>query len=410
MKAIDYGKHKMNIVQVALNVVVLTVSEKCTSQLKASLSEIDSLRYGVQGYAGNQPLKKHLNEPFPDVVILELVTSNDEILRDIQRFVENNANKTEVLVTLPNADMQTVKRLVQSGVVDILSQPISHQELLIALSSTQARQASSAKDTKTKKGVITSFMSTHASAGGNFVALNVAYQLAAFHKKRTVLVDMDIQFGTVASELDIKTDGNLLEALRDPDRIDEVFLDALIVNHSSGLDILSSPGDLSATEYLSAEAVTRLITVLRKSYEHIVINPPLYVNDAVEQVFRLSNPVYLVTQDTLSTLRNLKMIMQRLPLRGVPAAHIEVIHNRLDKSAKMVNESDLKKLIGDCRLHSVHNDYKLAAQADNAGKAVSELYPNTKLVRDIRSIASGIVDTDAVSEPSTKRGFLQWIS
>lgn len=409
MKAVEYEKQELNVVQVSLNALILAASDKSAKTLENALSRVDSLRYQLRNYTGQAPLKHGVAEPYPDVVILELENCSEQILQDIRQFVERHGAKSELFVALRHADIQAVKKLVQSGVRDILTLPLSDQDLRIALSATQLRLASSQKkESAVSKGSVTAFMSTHANAGASTIAVNFAYQLAAIHKKNTVLVDMDIQFGTVASELDIRSDGNLLEALRNPDRIDSVFLDALITRHASGLNVLSSPGDLSASEYLSPHAVSRLISVLQRDYDHVVINPPLYVNDAVEQMLRLSNPVLLVTQDSLFTLRNLKMIMQRLPLRGVPVSHMEVIHHCLEKSTQVIKRKDLEKLIGNCPLYSVTSNANLSALADNAGKVVSELYHKAQFSRDIGAIASDIVNSESGATPAQKKGFLSW--
>lgn len=406
MKAVDYEKHELNVVQVSLRALVLAASDKSAGLLDDMLSGVASLRYRVSSYAGESALKKAAIEPRPDLVILELENCSDKTLQDIRQFVEKYGDKTELFVALWKADMQVVKNLVQSGVRDILTLPLGEQDLAIALSASQARLASTEKkQSEASRGTVTAFMSTHANAGASTIAVNFAYQLAAVHKKNTVLVDMDIQFGTVASELDIKSDGNLLEALRNPDRIDSVFLDALITRHASGLNVLSSPGDLSASEYLRPQAISRLISVLEQDYDHVVINPPLYVNDAVEQMLRLSNPVFLVTQDSLYTLRNLKMIMQRLPLRGVPVSHIEVIHNLPEKGVQVIKSNDLKKLIGSCPLYSVRTNHKFSAMADNAGKVVSDMYHKTRLSRDIGAIASNIASEEAGAVSMQKKGF-----
>ncbi len=411
MKAVDYEKHELNVVPVALTALVLAISDSSATLLDGMLSDVASLRYRVSTYAGDSPLKKAESEPRPNLVILELESCTEKTLQDIRQFLEKYGEKTELFVALWKADMQVVKNLVQSGVRDILTLPLGHQDLTIALSATQARLASSEKNqSAASKGTVTAFMSTHANADASTIAVNVAYQLAAVYKKNTVLVDMDIQFGTVASELNIHSDGNLLEALRNPDRIDAVFLDALLTRHDSGLSVLSSPGDLSASDYLTPSAVARLISVLEQGYDHVVINTPLYVNDAVEQMLRLSNPVFLVTQDSLYTLRNLKMIMQRLPLRGIPVSRLEVIQNCSEKGVQVVKSKDLKKLIGGCPLYNVRNNLKLAAQADNAGKLVSEMYRNTRLSKDIGAIAAAIVNAEASAVSVKKKGILGWFS
>jgi pilus assembly protein CpaE len=209
-----------------------------------------------------------------------------------------------------------------------------------------------------------------------------------------VLIDLDLQFGTSAYDLDIKSDGGVLEALRNPNRIDSVFLDALVTRHTSGLDILPSPADMSSWDGINPQALSRLVKVLSAKYDHVVFSLPMLMNEVIEQVLSLSNPVYLVTQDTISMLRNLNMMLQRLPKRGIPTRNIEVIQNR----------------VRDVPLHKVRSDYKLAARAENEGKTIGELSPRTGMVKDLINIAEHIVMYDSESVEPATRPAKRWFS
>jgi pilus assembly protein CpaE len=164
--------------------------------------------------------------------------------------------------------------------------------------------------------------------------------------------------------------------------------------HSSGVDVLASPADLTPWEGLSARAFAKLISVLVQKYDHVVINLPVLINDIVEQALALSNPVYLVTQGTISMLRNLNMVLHKLPKRGIPLQNIEVILNRAGSGDKDIKNVDFEKLIRDLPLHRVRSDFKLVMKAENEGKAACELDTRAGIVKDLRSIAEHILDLD----------------
>lgn len=410
VKILNFDTHKHTVAQAELDVLVLACTEHNAAVMEQTLAGMDKVRVTLRRYTGSMPLQDDISDSLADVVILEMDGLRAEILQDIRHFIDKRGHETELFVTLPNADLQMVKRLVQNGVVDIIPQPVNRQELASALAGTRSRQKNAAVKAQSARNAVTAFMRTHANAGGSFTALNVAWQLAAHFHKKTVLVDMDIQFGTVASELDIKSDSSLLEALRNPERIDKVFVETLITRHASGLDVLASPGDLSPSEYLNTKAVSRLISVLADTHEHVIINLPLFVNDAVIQVFRHSNPLFLITQGSMSPLRNLRMLMENLPRHGIDTTQVEVIHLDSAVHDEDVKTGVLQRLVGERPLHLVHHDYKQAIHADNEGKAACELYPRTDLARDIRNIAARIAAADADASTDKKRNLLRWFS
>lgn len=406
-------KFTEDIIQIQLNVQVFSQTDDTAREIGQQLSQIESLQHRITNSASASPLSEYLSDEeieFPDVIIVELGTEYDETLADIKQFVEEHGQQTEVFTTFPSEDMKLMPLMMRSGVRDVLPLPINQQDLVTALSNTLARNRNSLTRPRDKKGAVMSFMSARGGAGGPFLATNIAYLLRTKFDRRTVLIDLDIQYGTTAYDLDIKSDSGVLEALRSPGRIDFVFLEALITRHSSGLDVLPAPADLSSWDGLSPQALSRLISVLSGKYEHIIMNLPMYVNDVVEQAMSLSNPIFLVAQDTISMLRNLNMLLQRLPKRGISTSNLEVIHNREGAGVKAVKPYELEKLIRDVPLHKVRSDYKLASRAENEGKPAGELQPRAGIVKDMTDIAQHIAEFDTVKAETPKRATKRWFS
>ncbi|MCP5348229.1 MAG: AAA family ATPase [Gammaproteobacteria bacterium] len=400
-------------VKIQLNVLVLAISTQTAADLEKALGHIRSLQYRITKPEISRPLRENLSGragEMPDVVILEIDGHKEEALEDIRRFVEEFGQQTEVFATFPRSELAMMPALMRSGVRDVLPLPLSQQDLVVALTNSLARHRKSLHRARDNKGAVVSFLNTRSGAGGPFVAANLAYSLQFEFERKVALIDLDIQFGTVAYDFDIKSDGGIVEALRSPGRIDSVFVEALMSRHSSGVDVLASPADLTPWDGLSDRALTRLISVLTQKYDHVVINLPVLINDVVEQALALSNPVYLVTQGTISMLRNLNMVLHRLPKRGIPLQNIEIILNRAGSLDKDIKNVDLEKLIRDLPLHRVRSDFKLVMKAENEGKAACELESRAGLVKDIRSIAEHLLSYDKDYEADDKQVKRRWFS
>lgn len=393
--------------QIELSVLSLVVNEQTARDLEAATANIESLAHESRHYEGSSPLSDLGRSGLPDVIILEFDQGSDEVVQDIQHFLERHGDHVEVIVTFPVPDVNLVKRLMRIGVRDVLSQPVSGEDLELALSDSLSRHQR--QRVEKAQGKISTFLNTRGGAGASFTALNIAYQLATEFNQKTVLVDMDIQYGTVAIDLDLRAEGSILEALRNPQRVDPVFLDALITTHRSGLKVLPSPGDLSPSEDITAQAVTRMLGGLAERHDQVVVSLPTYFNEGVEQALRLANPVFLVTQDTMAMLRNLKLLLQRLPSRGVPASHLRVVQNRVNSAVKDISSREMEDILGNIPSHRVRSDYKLAAHAANEGKAASELNPRAGVIRDLREISVALADTPAPAEKK-KSGLMNWLS
>ncbi|MEY4640658.1 MAG: hypothetical protein RLZZ227_652 [Pseudomonadota bacterium] len=410
VKLLDYETPKTADAQLDLDVLVLAGADRVCAGLDRILAGIEHVNHALVSSASSQPLQDDAVTLFANVVILDVATVNEAILEDIRRFTQERFNTTELFVTLLNPDTQAVKLLLQAGVADIVGQPFDREEIARALGAARDRLQRAERKASPARNAVSAFMRTHPAAGGSFLASNIAWQLASEFGKDTVLVDMDIQFGTVASELDVKPNSGLLEALRNPERIDKVFLDVLMTRHPSGLKILASPGDLSPSELLNRKAVTRLIAVLAESHERVVINLPLLMNEAVEQVLRHANPVFLVTHGGMSALRNLRMILDHLQRHEIAENQVEIVHMDGPARDEKANTELLKKLAGASPIHSVQQDQKLLFRADNEGRAASELYPRADLVKDIRNIATRLSGNQPTDTALRKNGLLRWFN
>lgn len=394
-----------------LSVISLVLNQNTGDDLNNAMHSIDGITHKVQRYHAQQPLgdMARLGE-LPDVVVLELDNENKESLDDIALFVEKNGEVTHVFVTVQDASVNLVRQLMRNGVRDVLAQPITALDITTALESTRARRRKVIAARPVHRGKVCAFLNTRGGAGSSFLALNVAHQLATEFNKTVCLVDMDIQFGTITVDLDLRADAGVLEALRNPSRIDRVFIDSLMVHHPSGLHFLPSPGDLSRTDDITADAVTRLINTLADSYDLLIISMPTNLNECSEQVLRMSEPVFLVTQNTLSMLRNLKILIERLPLRGILKAHLAVIHNRTDTVVHDPIFRKMKQVMDGVPLYRVRSDFKLAAQAATEGKTANELSTRAGIIKDIRVISSMLAENEAPDATQNRRSLFGWFS
>jgi pilus assembly protein CpaE len=394
-----------------LSIMSLVLSQKTGADLHEAMRSLQSVTHTAQRYQGQQPLG-NLSKlgPLPDVVILELETENPESLDDIAQFVEKNGEQTHVFVTVQDASVNLVRQLMRNGVRDVLAQPLSAVDITTALESTRARRRKVIAANPARRGKVCSFLNTRGGAGSSFLSLNIAHQLATGFNKTVCLVDMDIQFGTITVDLDVRADAGVLEALRNPARIDRVFIDSLKVRHPSGMYFLPSPGDLSRTDDIKASAVTKLINTLAESHDMVIISMPSYLNECFEQVLRMSDPVFLVTQNTLSMLRNLKVLLERLPLRDIPKTHLAVIHNRTNTVINETIFKEIDQVMGGVPLYRVRSDFKLAAQAATEGKTANELSSRAGMIKDIRAISAMLAGEETANSAQKKPGLFGWFS
>ena len=128
-------------------------------------------------------------------------------------------------------DCGLFRDLLQHGVADYLVKPITPALLQKAILS--ASEQSGVVKSSHKLGKLVAVTGTRGGVGSTTVATSVAWLIAHERRRRVALVDLDLQFGTVALSLDLEPSHGLREALENPNRIDGLFMDRVLVQHSS---------------------------------------------------------------------------------------------------------------------------------------------------------------------------------
>jgi pilus assembly protein CpaE len=254
------------------------------------------------------------------------------------------------------------------------------------------------------KGGVTAFIDAKGGVGSTSIAVNVAHVLAEKHKAEVLLIDFDLQFGDVALSLDLHPRSTITDALRQPDRVDAVLLKALVIKHDSGLDVLPSPGNLTSMDELTASSVRKILQAAVQDYEFVLIDLPRYFNSGVIEALKFSDPIMLVCQNSLETIRNAKMILDNLSLLGVSLASVELINNRAMAKSGSVSIDKLKSTLGKERIHRVRNDYAAAVSAQDQGLPVASVAKKSDMTKDIHALAEYILHSHR-GDNEKKRGF-----
>jgi pilus assembly protein CpaE len=370
-----------------LTVSLLFINDATCREVEKALSRVDGVNIVECSVSDDRPLRKIGKKELPDVLIVEINGHREQDMVDLERVIEGYGERLTVFVTYREGDLDVMRRLMRAGVKDAFPQPLQIQELVLEITGVISAKRERLRQARSRKGAVTAFLNAKGGSGATTIAVNVAYELAANHEAKTLLIDLDIQFGIAALCLDIKGESTVMDALDAPRRLDPVFLQALVTKHSSGLDVLMSPGKLGSIEEVGADAVQRLIETAVEDYDFVVVDLPRVFLPWMVTALKLADPVMLVVQNTLATIRDCRLILDRLPALGVPLANLELVNNRAMADVASVSIDELKQVLSHERIHRVRNDYSAAVVAQDEGKPVSEASKRSVLAKDLGHLA-----------------------
>jgi pilus assembly protein CpaE len=387
-----------------LKVISYFFDDGAGKELTAILSRVEGLSLTSTKVVSEEQLSSLGVDELPDVIFFELDGHTERHVLDLEALLKEHRSSVSVYVTYKEVALDVVRRMMRIGVKDIFPQPLQTQELLSEMARAVSAKRERIKASQGAKGGVTAFIDAKGGVGSTTLAVNVAHVLAEKHKAEVLIIDFDLQFGDVALSLDLHPRSTVLDALSQPDRVDAVLLNALITKHDSGLHVLPSPGNLTTLDELNANSVRKILQAAVQEYEFVLLDLPRYFNAGVIEALKFSDPVMLVCQNSLETIRNAKMILDNLSLLGVPLANVELVNNRAMAKSSSVTIDKLKSTLGKERIHRVRNDYAAAVSAQDQGLPVASVDKKSDMTKDVGALAEYILHAHR-GDNKKKQGF-----
>src|SRR6516164_116006 len=259
-------------------------------------------------------------ERSPETIIVD-ISSVDMAASQVHELAELCEPGVTVVAIGDRNDVGLYRDLMLAGVAEYIVKPVTTQLLAKVLSSTQRTVEGS--PISRKLGKVVAAVGARGGVGTTTLAINLAWYLANRQNRRVLLLDLDLQTGDCALALNLEPTPGLREALSNPARIDNVFLERSVAIHSDRLFVLSAEEPLRANGEFTAEAVETLVGVLRRQFHYIIADVPRIPAPAFTRALDIADIRVIVADQTLRSVRD--TIRLRDTLRESNAAHRDLL-------------------------------------------------------------------------------------
>jgi pilus assembly protein CpaE len=286
-----------------------------------------------------------------------------------------------LLVIGPADDVDLLRAVMRVGARDFFSLPVGSGDFIPALDRV-------AKEEHERRGglsaQVTTCMNAKGGSGASFLAANFAHILVKARQKRTVLLDFELQFGSLPTYFNLWSRNGLIRALELVDSLDVTALQGYLQQHPSGLGLLAAASEgIVLPEDVHEDRVGKLFAVLDEAYEQLVVDLPRRVDRATAAVLDRSDLIMLVTQQTVAHLHDVKRLATLITDQlGIGPDRVIIIVNRFNKHGE-VTLGDFKEALPGLRLETLPNDYKNVSKSINLGIPLFEMEPRAPLSRRI---------------------------
>jgi pilus assembly protein CpaE len=324
----------------------------------------------------------------PDVILVDaLLQGRVKGLQLVQQLKEAKVGAPIIVLTVPQNPVEVDP---ERGINGVLSMPFSGYDLVTRI--TQVKTDFEATSSVGSSRVISVF-APKGGVGKTTIAFNLACALSQ-QEHRTVLIDGSLQFGDLRALLKVPVDAPSILDLP-TDRIVESDLSDVLWRDPSGIDILLAPPRVEMAEMVTARDIDKVLSLLRRVYEAIVIDMSSTLSDLNLAFLDTSDTIIeIVTYDS-TTIHNTVAVADTFRIIGYPASKVRYLINRSD-SPGGINPDDMARAIGRVPEHSVLSDGLLVVQSNNEGVPFVLANPGAPISQDVMRMASEVMAVSRV--------------
>lgn len=225
--------------------------------------------------------------------------------------------------------------------------------------------------------------------GATTFAVNLALALRQRDRRtpRSVaIVDLDLQFGTVASALDMTDRGGLLALAQLDHDPDQHAIRAALQTHDSGLGVLPAPRRPVPLDALDAARAEAIFAALLATHDAVVADLPPALIDWLEPLLRRSDRLFMVTDLAVTSVDCARRILDTFR-EDAPGLVVETVVSRERKPFFTGRvEREIAKVLDQPLTHWLPADPKRARLALDRGEPMVALAPHCGWSRRLRKI------------------------
>ncbi|WP_062110908.1 AAA family ATPase [Aureimonas sp. AU40] len=251
-------------------------------------------------------VEHYATAPTPNLVFLESTLRPNELLGELESLADVCDPGSKVVIVGHHNDVSLYRELTRRGVSEYMLAPVHLADVLAIVSQLFMAEGSD------PLGRILAFVGAKGGAGASTLCHNVGWTMARLFGNDVLLADLDLPFGTANIDFDRDPPQGVAEAVFSAERLDEVFLDRLLVSCADHLSLLAAPSTLDRAYDFEAEAFSALIDAAQRGTPHVVLDVPHVWNGWTRTVLERADEVVLVAEPDLANLRNAKNLMDTL--------------------------------------------------------------------------------------------------
>lgn len=283
---------------------ILVVDDDAVSRKLVATTLIKSGYDVIPVASGSEALSAVEQEP-PDLIILDVMMPEINGYDLCKRFRSMPQTSHLPIIMLTGQDSLEEKiKGFEAGADDYITKPFQPVELVARIGVLMRRSRVIEKEMESVQGKTIGVFSLRGGVGVSSLAANLGIGLAQLWNTSVVLVDMVLTAGQAALFLNVPMRNTWADLANIPEaEITEEIVNDLLLTHDSGLRVLAAPKNPEEADLITADKVTRVLSILRTHYHYVVLDLPHDFRDTTLAGLDLTDEILLVMAPEMASVR-----------------------------------------------------------------------------------------------------------
>ena len=348
------------------------------------------------------------------IAIIDVV-SGSKTAFDICREIRSAPalSQIPVLCVGQSDDVEERINFLEAGADDVMAKPFDGRELearvealIVRFQRSRDRTAVVSADglTVSHRRRTVAVHSPKGGVGTTTIAVNVAMVAARQKPDRVALIDLHLQFGQIATHLNLDVKTSLADLARDDSAMREPELvRTYATRHESGLHVFAAPVTPEQAELITADHVGRILTNILQAYDSVVIDTGSWLDERTMVAFEHAETVIFAVCPEIGALKALHSLLDYLNEAGTVSAKATFILNNIF-AREILRLRDVESALGTRVATELPYDAFLYLKAVNEGIPIVLGAPRSIPAERFVSVATAAFGADTINVPAAQEG------
>ncbi|MEM6888691.1 MAG: AAA family ATPase [Pseudomonadota bacterium] len=260
----------------------------------------------------------------------------------------------KVILIAEDVTPAALHSLLRQGADEFVPYPLPENELKEAIERVRvldemraAAQAPKLAGGVEKEGAVIVLHGLAGGTGTTTMAVNLAWELANVEKEggpSVCILDLDLQFGSVATHLDLPRREAVYDMLSDTENMDDEIFGQSLLSFQEKMQVLTAPAEILPLDIINSEDVNRILTHARRHFDYVVIDMPSTVVGWTEAVLNTAHVYFAMVELDLRSAQNTLRFKRALQSEELPVEKLRYVMNRAPRFTDLSGKARVKRM------------------------------------------------------------------